>query len=461
VLVDRWQALGGVCLNVGCIPSKALLHAARVIAETKEMSEHGLVFGAPAVDLSKLRAWKDGVVARLTGGLATLARQRKITTVRGYGQFSSPHQLLVELGEGETTAIDFGQGIIAAGSEPLTLPFIPSADPRVIDSTGALDLGEVPRRLLILGGGIIGLEMATVYHELGAKITIAELMDQLIPGADKDLISPLAKRGHQAVREHLPQDQGDRRPSPARGLVVSFDGPKAPVTGTFDRMLVAVGCSPNGELIGAGNAGVTVDDRGVIPVDKQLRTNVPHIFAIGDIIGQPMLAHKAMHEGKVAAEVTAGKNSAFDARVIPSVAYTEPEVAWAGMTENEARAAGVKYGKGVFPWAPSGRSLTLGRSDGLTKVLFDEATGRAIGCGIVGPSAGDLIAEAALAIEMGADAADGEFDVVVAGGMESMTSAPHSLTRAIGRDRGQVEHPRDHHAHSAHNRWTSVQAERS
>ncbi len=406
VLVDRGPTLGGVCLNVGCIPSKALLHAARVIAETKEMSEYGIMFGAPAIDIGKLRAWKDGVVGRLTGGLAGLAKQRKVATIRGYGRFTSPHQLRVELPEGGVTTVDFEQAIIAAGSEPLTLPFIPSSDPRIIDSTGALELGEMPQRLLILGGGIIGLEMACVYHELGAKVTIAELMDQLIPGADKDLISPLAKRvtgRYENIYLKTKVTNVEARPE---GLVVSFDGPKAPTADTFDRMLVAVGRSPNGKLIGAEEAGVKADDRGFISVDKQLRTNVAHIFAIGDVVGPPMLAHKAMHEGKVAAEVTAGKNSFFDARVIPSVAYTDPEVAWAGVTENGARAAGVKYGKGVFPWAASGRSLTLGRSEGLTKVLFDEVTGRAIGCGIVGPSAGDLIAEAALAIEMGADAAD-------------------------------------------------------
>jgi dihydrolipoamide dehydrogenase len=406
VLVDRWPALGGVCLNVGCIPSKALLHAAKVIAETKEMSEHGLAFGSPAIDVDKLREWKDGVVGRLTGGLAGLARQRKVTTLRGYGRFTSPHQLQVELAEGGVTTVDFEQAIIAAGSEPLTLPFIPPSDPRVIDSTGALELGGVPPRLLILGGGIIGLEMATVYHELGAKVTIVEMMDQLIPGADKDLISPLAKRVTRQYENIYLKTKVTNVEARPEGLVVSFDGPKAPATDTFGRLLVAVGRSPNGKLIGAENAGVTVDDRGFIGVDKQMRTNVPHIFAIGDVIGQPMLAHKAMHEGKVAAEVTAGRSSFFDARAIPSVAYTDPEVAWAGVTENQARAAGVKYGKGVFPWAASGRSLTLGRSEGLTKVLFDEATGRVIGCGITGPNAGDLIAEAVLAIEMGADAAD-------------------------------------------------------
>jgi len=406
VLVDREPALGGVCLNVGCIPSKALLHAAKVIAEAREMGENGIVFGPPAIDVGKLRAWKEGVVGRLTGGLAGLARQRKITTIRGYGRFTSPHQLQVELAEGGVTTVGFEQAIIAAGSEPLTLPFIPSSDPRVVDSTGALELGEVPRRLLVVGGGIIGLEMATVYHELGAKVTVVELLDQLIPGVDKDLISPLAKRvAKQYENIYLKTKVTDVQARP-EGLMVYFDGAKAPATDTFDQILVAVGRSPNGKLIGAEQAGVTVDDRGFIPVNKQLRTNVPHIFAIGDVAGQPMLAHKATHEGKVAAEVTAGKNSFFDARAIPSVAYTDPEVAWAGATENEARAAGVKYGKGVFPWAASGRSLSLGRSEGLTKVLFDEATGRVIGCGIVGPSAGDLIAEAVLAIEMGADAAD-------------------------------------------------------
>jgi dihydrolipoamide dehydrogenase len=406
VLVDREPALGGVCLNVGCIPSKALLHAAKVIAETKEMSEHGITFGAPAIDLDKLRAWKQGVVRRLTGGLAGLAKQRKVATIRGYGRFTSPHQLQVELAEGGTITVSFEQAIVAAGSQALTLPFIPASDPRVIDSTGALELSEVPGRLLVIGGGIIGLEMATVYHELGAKITVVELLDQLIPGTDKDLISPLAKRIARQYENVYVQTKVTGVQAGPEGLTVSFDGPKAPATDTFDRILVAVGRSPNGKLIGAEQAGVAVDDRGFIGVSKQLRTNVEHIFAIGDIVGQPMLAHKAMHEGKVAAEVIAGKNSFFDARAIPSVAYTDPEVAWAGVTENEARAAGIGYGKGVFPWAASGRSLTLGRSEGLTKVLFDEATGRLIGCGITGPNAGDLIAEAVLAIELGADAAD-------------------------------------------------------
>ena len=349
VLVDREPALGGVCLNVGCIPSKALLHAAKVIAETKEMSENGITFGAPAIDLDKLRAWKQGVVGRLTGGLAGLAKQRKVTTIRGYGRFTSPCQLQVELAEGGTTTVGFEQAIIAAGSQALTLPFIPASDPRVIDSTGALELGEVPGRLLVIGGGIIGLEMACVYHELGAKVTIVELLDQLIPGTDKDLISPLAKRiTRQYENIYVKTKVTDVQARPD-GLMVSFDGPKAPVTDTFDRILVAVGRSPNGKLIGAGQAGVAVDDRGFIGVSKQMRTNVPHIFAIGDVVGPPMLAHKAMHEGKVAAEVVAGKNSFFDARAIPSVAYTDPEVAWAGVTENEARAARRQVRQGGLP----------------------------------------------------------------------------------------------------------------
>src|ERR1700736_5944383 len=298
VLVDREPALGGVCLNVGCIPSKALLHAAKVITEAREMGENGIVFGPPAIDVGKLRAWKEGVVGRLTGGLAGLARQRKVTTIRGYGRFTSPHQLQIELAEGGTTTVGFEQAIIAAGSEALTLPFIPASDPRVMDSTGALELGEVPRRLLVVGGGIIGLEMATVYHELGAKVTVVELLDQLIPGADKDLISPLAKRiGRRYENIYLKTKVTDVQARP-EGLLVSFDGAKAPATDTFDQILVAVGRSPNGKLIGAEQAGVTVDDRGFIPVNKQLRTNVPHIFAIGDVAGQPMLAHKATHEGR-------------------------------------------------------------------------------------------------------------------------------------------------------------------
>jgi dihydrolipoamide dehydrogenase len=406
VLVDRWPTLGGVCLNVGCIPSKTLLHAAKVIAETKEMAEHGLSFAEPQIDLANLRGWKDGVVKRLTGGLAGLAKQRKVTTLRGTGVFTSMNQLEVTAEDGSTKAVSFEQAIIAAGSEPMTLPFVPHDDPRVIDSTGALDLDGIPGRLLVLGGGIIGLEMATVYSELGSQITVVELMDQLIPGADKDLVTPLTKRIAKRYQNIYLKTKVTAVEAGPNGLTVRFEGAGAPASDTFDKVLVAVGRRPNGRAIGAENAGVRVDERGYIPVDKQQRTSAPNIFAIGDVVGQPMLAHKAVHEGKVAAEVAAGQNSYFDAKVIPSVAYTDPEVAWAGITENEAKAAGVEYGKGVFPWAASARSLSLGRDEGITKVLFDRSTERIIGCGIVGPNAGDLIAEAALAIEMGSDAAD-------------------------------------------------------
>ena len=405
VLVDSSPILGGVCLNVGCIPSKALLHAARVIAETKEMAEHGLTFGEPAVDLDKLRAWKESVVGRLTKGLAGLARQRKVKVVTGYGTFASPNHLEVAGDDGKTV-VGFEQAIIACGSEPVTLPFIPHEDERVVDSTGALELGGVPERLLVVGGGIIGLEMATVYAELGSKVTIVELLDQLIPGADKDLVNPLFKRISKRYDAIYLTTKVTRVDAEADGLKVHFEGAKAPETATFDQVLVAVGRRPNGRAIGAERAGVAVDERGFISVDKQQRTNVPHIFAIGDVVGQPMLAHKAVHEGHVAAEVAAGKPSYFDVRGIPSVAYTDPEVAWVGVTENEAKAAGVKYGKGVFPWAASGRSLSLGRDEGMTKLLFDEATHRLIGAAAVGPNAGELIAETALAVEMGADATD-------------------------------------------------------
>jgi dihydrolipoamide dehydrogenase len=412
VMVDGRGPLGGVCLNVGCIPSKALLHAAKVIAETKEMGGNGLSFPAPTIDLDALRGWKDGVVSRLTGGLAGLARQRRVQTLVGTGAFTSANMLSVTAPDGSTSTVSFDAAIIAAGSEPMALPFVPHDDPRVIDSTGALDLENIPQRLLILGGGIIGLEMATVYSELGSRISVVELMDQLIPGADKDLVTPLTKRIAQDYDAIWLGTKVIAVQAGPDGLTVSFDSSaskdkaKAPEQATFDKVLVAVGRRPNGRVIGAEAAGVVVDERGFVPVDKQQRTNVSHIFAIGDVVGQPMLAHKATHEGKVAAENTAGHNSYFDANVIPSVAYTDPEVAWVGVTENEAKAAGVKYGKGVFPWAASGRSLSLGRDEGMTKVLFDESTDRIVGAGIVGPNAGDLIAEAALAIEMGSDAAD-------------------------------------------------------
>ena len=406
VLVDSSPILGGVCLNVGCIPSKALLHAARVIAETKEMAEHGLAFGEPAVDLDKLRDWKESVVRRLTNGLAGLAKQRKVKVVTGYGTFASPNHLEVTGDDGSRTVVGFEQAIIACGSEPVTLPFIPHDDDRVIDSTGALELGGVPERLLVIGGGIIGLEMATVYAELGSGVTIVELLDQLIPGADKDLVNPLFKRISKRYDAIYLTTKVTGVDAEADGLVVHFEGAKAPETATFDQVLVAVGRRPNGRAIGAERAGVAVDERGFINVDKQLRTNVPHIFAIGDVVGQPMLAHKAVHEGHVAAEVAAGKPSYFDVRGIPSVAFTDPEVAWVGVTETEAKAAGVKYGKGTFPWVASGRSLSLGRDEGMTKLLFDEATHRLIGAAAVGPNAGELIAETALAVEMGADATD-------------------------------------------------------
>lgn len=405
VLVERWPNLGGVCLNVGCIPSKALLHAAKVIDESHAMAAHGISFTAPQIDIAKLRAWKDGVVKRLTGGLTGLAKQRKVTVVTGEARFVSPHQVAVEHG-GRTRVIGFDHAIIAAGSEPVQMPFIPHDDPRVIDSTGALELDGIPARLLVIGGGIIGLEMATVYHALGSQVTIVELMDQIIPGADRDLVMPLMKRIQKQYEAIHLKAKVTAVEATSEGLKVSFEGGSAPATDTFDKVLVSVGRRPNGHRIGAEAAGVAVDARGFIAVDRQMRTNVPHIFAIGDVVGQPMLAHKATHEGKVAAEVAAGKPSAFDAKVIPSVAYTDPEVAWVGLTENEARAKGITLGKGVFPWAASGRSLALGREEGLTKVLFDPETDRILGCGIVGPSAGDLIAEAALAIELGADAED-------------------------------------------------------
>jgi dihydrolipoamide dehydrogenase len=403
-LIDKRQTLGGVCLNVGCIPSKALLHVAKVIDEAAGMGVHGVKFGPPALDPSGVRGWKDGVIKRLTGGLAALAKQRKITVVAGDAKFTSPNTLSVETKDGSKT-VRFAKAIIAAGSEPVMPGFIPS-DPRVWDSTGALEVSFIPKRMLVLGGGIIGLEMATVYHSLGAGITVIEMMDQLMPGADPDVVAPLAKRVGKLYEKVLLKTKVTKVEAKDDGLHVSYEGPDGPNTEVFDAMLVSVGRRPNGKAIGAEAAGVAVDERGFIAVDKQMRTNVPHIFAIGDIVGQPMLAHKGTHEGKVAAEVASGHKSSFDAKVIPSVAYTDPEVAWAGPTETELKAKGVKYGKAVFPWAASGRSLSLGRDEGLTKTLWDEETQRLIGCGIVGPNAGDLISEAALAIEMGAEAED-------------------------------------------------------
>jgi dihydrolipoamide dehydrogenase len=400
-LVERSETLGGVCLNVGCIPSKALLHAAKVIEEAREMSAHGIVFEAPKVDSDKLRAWKSSIIRKLTGGLAMLAKQRKVEVVHGVGKFISPHVL--EVG-GER--IRFEQCIIATGSEAMRLPFVPD-DPRVIDSTGALTLPPNPGRFLVIGGGIIGLEMACVYDALGAKVSVVELTPQLMPGCDPDLVRPLEKRIKARYGEILLATQVTAVSAASEGLQVSFatrDG--APSTNTYDYVLVAVGRTPNGKLIGAEAAGVRIDERGFIPSDKQMRTNVPHIFAIGDVRGQPMLAHKASHEGKVAAEVAAGQKTSFDARVIPSVAYTDPEIAWAGLTEGAAKAQNISIEKTVFPWAASGRSLSIGRDEGFTKLIFEPATRRLLGGGIVGTNAGELISEVALAIEMGADAAD-------------------------------------------------------
>ncbi len=405
VLIEKDSSLGGVCLNVGCIPSKALLHSAKVITEAEEMAEHGISFSKPEIDLDKLRGWKESVVKQLTGGLGGLAKARKVQVVNGYGTFTGPNMIEVD-NNGAKSTVSFDQCVIAAGSEPVTLPFIPHDDPRVIDSTGALELEDVPERLLVLGGGIIGLEMATVYDALGSKVTIVEFMDQIIPGADKDVVKPLHKRIEGRYEAILTKTKVTAVNATDAGLEVTMEGPKGEVVDTFDKVLVAVGRRPNGAKVNAAAAGVAVDERGFIAVDSQQRTGVPHIFAIGDVVGQPMLAHKAVHEGKVAAEVAAGHKRHFDGRVIPSVAYTDPEVAWVGVTENQAKAEGLKVGKGVFPWAASGRSLSLGRSEGLTKLIFDEDSERVIGAGIVGPNAGDLIAEVALAIEMGADAVD-------------------------------------------------------
>lgn len=406
VLIERYPSLGGVCLNVGCIPSKALLHVAKVITEAEEMSAHGVTFGKPKIDLDEIRAFKDDVVGKLTGGLEGLAKGRKVTTVQGVGKFTGPNMIEVTGDEGSRT-VSFDQCIIAAGSEPVDLPFIPHDDPRVIDSTGALELADIPGRMLVLGGGIIGLEMACVYDALGSKITVVELMDQIIPGADKDIVKPLMTRIKDRYENIFLKTKVTAVEAQDDGLKVTFEDDKGEkFSDTFDKVLVAVGRKPNGKLIDAEKAGVAVDDRGFIAVDRQMKTGVGHIFAIGDVVGQPMLAHKAVHEGKVAAEVASGEKRFFDAKLIPSVAYTDPEVGWCGLTETEAKKQGVTYEKGVFPWAASGRALSLGRSEGVTKLLFDPENDRVIGACIVGVNAGDLIAEAALAIEMGADATD-------------------------------------------------------
>jgi len=403
-LIERWETLGGVCLNVGCIPSKTLLHAAKVVEEAEAMAAHGISFGKPTFDLAKLRGFKSSVVKKLTSGLSMLAKQRKVEVVAGTGKFVSPNVIEVSGAKG-VERIHFDSCIIAAGSEAVKLPGWPE-DPRIIDSTGALELPATGGRMLVVGGGIIGLEMACVYDALGTKVSVVELTPQLMPGCDPDLVKPLEKRIRARYEQVLLGIKVTGVEAAKAGIKVTFAGEKAPEPQLYDFVLVAVGRSPNGKLIGAEAAGVKVSDRGFIPVDKQQRTNVPHIFAIGDIVGQPMLAHKATHEAKVAAEVIAGHKAAFDARVIPSVAYTDPEVAWAGLTEIEAKAKGIAFEKSVFPWAASGRALSLGRDDGFTKLLFDPVSHRLLGGGVVGVNAGDLISEVAVAIEMGADATD-------------------------------------------------------
>ncbi|MBS1199690.1 MAG: dihydrolipoamide dehydrogenase [Proteobacteria bacterium] len=405
LLVDRWPQLGGVCLNVGCIPSKALLHAARVIEEVESMAENGLMYGDPTIDHVRLRQWKNRIVGKLTAGLTILARQRKVRVLRGFGRFAARNRLEVVEPDGRVRVVAFEQCIIAAGSEPARLPGLP-ADPRILDSTGALALEDVPGSMLVVGGGIIGLEMACVYDALGTQVSVVELTPALMPGCDRDLVRPLEKRISARYGRIMTGTKLERVEALDEGLRVSFSGPGQASAALYDRVLVAVGRVPNGRLINAAAAGVGVDERGYIPVDRQMRTGVPGIYAIGDITGQPMLAHKATHEGKVAAEVAAGQKSSFDARVIPSVAYTDPEIAWVGVTESQARDEGRKLGKGLFPWMASGRSLALNRDEGFTKLLFDPESHRVVGGGIVGTNAGDLISEVALAVELGADAAD-------------------------------------------------------
>ncbi len=403
-LIERWPMLGGVCLNVGCIPSKALLHAAKVIEDAHDMSANGITFGEPQIDRDRLRAWKNKVVTRLTNGLSLLAKQRKVEVVRGEAKFVGPYALDVKTAD-SPRRIEFKQCIIAAGSESMRLPGLPD-DPRIIDSSGALELPADCNRLLVIGGGIIGLEMACVYDALGVKVTVVELSDGLMPGTDRDLVRPLQKRIEKRYERILLKTKVAKLEVLPEGLRATFEGPDNTEPQLFDRVLVSIGRSANGNAINAVAAGVEVSPRGIIAVDKQMRTNVPHIFAIGDIAGAPMLAHKASHEAKVAAEVAAGHKSSFDARCIPSVAYTDPEIAWVGVNETEAKARGIEYSKGSFPWAASGRSLAINRDEGITKILFDKETHRVIGAGIVGTNAGELMGELALAIEMGADAAD-------------------------------------------------------
>jgi len=406
VLIERYESLGGVCLNVGCIPSKALLHVARVITEAEEVSHHGVTFGKPAIDIDGVRAWKESVIGKSTAGLAGLARQRKVQVVRGVAKFTSPNSLAVQTAEGKKI-VTFDHAVVAAGSSVARIPGFPYDDPRIIDSTGALALTDVPKRMLIIGGGIIGLEMATVYDALGAQISVVELMDQLMPGADKDMVKPLHTRIAKRYEAIYLKTKVTKIEAKKDGLLVTFEGEQAPAEPQlYDKVLMAVGRRPNGKLINAEAAGLIVNERGFIPTDKQMRTNVPHIFAIGDIVGDPMLAHKAVHEGKVAAEVIAGHKAYFEPLTIPSVAYTDPEVAWMGLTETAAQAQGVAYEKASFPWAASGRAGSVGRPEGATKVLLDPTTRRILGMGIVGVNAGELIAEAVLALEMGADMED-------------------------------------------------------
>ncbi|MCB6182415.1 dihydrolipoyl dehydrogenase [Leeia sp. TBRC 13508] len=406
VIVERFSTLGGVCLNVGCIPSKALLHTTAVLDETRHMAEHGITFAEPQIDIDKLRGYKEKVIGKLTGGLAGMAKARKVEVVQGVGTFVDPHHLSVALADGGTRVLKFKQAIIAAGSSVVNLPFIPQ-DPRIVDSTGALELRFIPKKMLIIGGGIIGLEMGSVYSSLGARLDVVEMMDGLMQGADRDLVKVWQKMNEHRFDNIMLKTKTVAVEAKEDGIWVTFEGDKAPKEPQrYDMVLVAAGRAPNGKKIGAENAGVVVTDRGFIPVDKQMRTNVPHIFAIGDLVGQPMLAHKAVHEAHVAAEVAHGEKAYFDAKVIPGVAYTDPEVAWVGMTEEQCKAQGVKYEKGVFPWAASGRAIANGRDEGFTKLIFDANTHQIIGGGIVGTHAGDLIGEVCLAIEMGADAVD-------------------------------------------------------
>ncbi len=410
VLIERYPVLGGVCLNVGCIPSKALLHVAKIVAEAEETEHLGVTFGAPRIEINKLRRWKESIIGKLTKGLTGLARQRKVEVVQGTGKFTTPNMILVKTSNGEKT-VSFEYCIVATGSSVTCIPGLLQNDPRIMDSTGALKLEDIPKRMLIIGGGVIGLEMATVYDALGCKISVVELMDQLIPGVDADLIKPLYKRMQKRYEAIYLKTKVTKIKAQENGLRVTFEGENSPEAQIYDRILMAVGRRPNGCNIDAENAGINVTKHGFIPVDKQLRTNVPHIFGIGDIVGEPMLAHKATYEGKLAAEIIAGQKAAFDARTIPSVAYTDPEIAWMGLTETEAKKQGIDYEKAIFPWAASGRAISMGRDEGMTKLLLDRNTHRLLGAGMVGVNAGELISETVLALEMGTDMDDIRFTI--------------------------------------------------